>query len=285
VDALGRALADWRGGPRRRVKGVTLDALRDSLAERDLELLTSVAQLRYVTTAQLRRLHFDRPGGNVRATIQAAQRAVNRLHGLGLVEPCARRIGGPEGGSTPRLWRITRRGTNVLRRKWSHERVPNPTHLGHLLDTVELVVRLHEHARSDDVDLLDIQTEPECWRPIVGGQGHDVLLKPDLRVTLGVGGYELHWFVEIDRGTETTSRLASKIGLYIDAWHCQVEQQVYGVFPGVLWSVPDVRRVELVRNTCESVPGVPSGMFVVTQADGAVEALKNWQHTTARPAS
>jgi hypothetical protein len=137
----------------------------------------------------------------------------------------------------------------------------------------ELVVQLHERSRSNDIELLSVETEPACWRSFLNAYQRQQLLKPDLRATLGVGPHELHWFVELDRGTEHRPALARKITAYVNAWQDGGEQARAGVFPRVLWVVPADDRAEAIASVWQSTDTVPEGMFLATTTDRAIDVL------------
>jgi hypothetical protein len=253
-----------RPGPTPRVGGRELSQLRSELSDRDLAIMRSLAALHYVTTRQLERLHFQGTGMTVLAATRGARRTLARLYELGLVDRLERRIGGVRAGSAAYVLRLSPPGARLLddsNRRRSRE--PTLAHLAHVLDVAELVVRLHEHARAGGVEIIAVETEPACWRTLIGLHGGRVLLKPDLRLTLGVGHHELHWFVEIDRGSEHRPALVRKISTYLAAWRDGGEQARAGIFPRVLWVVPDERRAAVIEQVCGSTTGVPVGMFAV----------------------
>jgi hypothetical protein len=138
-----------------------------------------------------------------------------------------------------------------------------------------LVVLLNEHAREGHgaVELLAVETEPECWRSFVGHHGASVLLKPDLRITLGLGEHELHWFIELDRATEHRAALTRKITAYVAGWRDGGEEARAGVFPRVLWAVPDHERAAVITEVCATTSGVPEGMFLTATTEQAVAVL------------
>jgi Replication-relaxation len=263
-----------RPGSSSRVGRRQLDRLRSSLSDRDIAVLRSLAALHSATTRQLERLHFQGAGMTSLAASRGARRTLAHLHDIGLVDRLDRRIGGVRAGSSGYVLRLSPAGARLLsdaNRRRSRE--PTLAHLAHVLAVAELVVQMHEHARIGGVELVSVETEPACWRPFVGPHGSRVLLKPDLRLTLAVGPHELHWFVEIDRGSEHRPALARKISTYVAAWRDGGEHARAGVFPRVLWVVPDERRVDVIRQVCSTTNGVPTGMFLVALADAAVDAL------------
>jgi hypothetical protein len=252
-----------------------LAAFRASLSDRDTDVLCSVAALHFASTKQLERLHFRSAETTPLAAARATTRTLTRLRRIHLLDHLERRVGGVRAGSAAFVWRLAPAGSRLLghdHRRRSRE--PSLAHLAHVLEVADLVVRLHEQARSHAaVDLVEVQTEPACWRAFVGMQGARVLLKPDLRLTIGRGEHELHWFVELDRGSEHRPALTRKLSAYLAAWRDGGEQARTGVFPRVLWVVPDEQRADVISAVWQSLPGVPAGMFTSTTSGQAIENL------------
>jgi hypothetical protein len=263
------------GTPTTRVGRCQLAAVRTSLSDRDCDVLRSIAALHFATTKQLERLHFSSADTQPLAAARATTRALTRLRGLHLLDHLERRIGGVRAGSAAFVWRLAPAGSRLLghdHRRRSRE--PSLAHLAHVIEVADLVVRLHEHARSNGaVDLVEVQSEPACWRAFVGMHGARALLKPDLRLTIGRNEIELHWFVELDRGSEHRPALTRKLNAYLGAWRDGGEQARTGVFPRVLWVVPDAQRAHVIRAVWQSLPGVPAGMFTSTTSGQAIEVL------------
>lgn len=260
--------------PGRRVGPRRLAVVTARLSDRDRQVLHSLAAMHHLTTRQIERLHFQEEDGvTPLAAVRRAHRCVARLHDLGLLDRIDRRVGGPGGGSAPYCWALSPGGARALdtpRRR----RGPTPgiQHLAHTLDVAEVVVRLHEHARHQPVDIVAIETEPACWRPMPAARGRG-WLKPDLRLTLRTRGHELHWFVEVDRDHERAAALAHKTSRYVTAWRDGSEQARAGVFPRVLWVVPSSERAAALDRICAATPGAPAGLFVVVNRSAAIDAL------------
>jgi hypothetical protein len=255
----------WRT-TRRRVGARQLDSLRAGLSARDKALLAAVGALHVAGTGQLRRLLFWdlTEQGSIRAT----QRSLARLHSAGLVERLDRRIGGLRPGSSVFLWRLSNAAARLVwpeHNKW-RRREPGLAHLAHVLDVAEVVVRLHEAARAGACRLIEVQTEPDCWRHYTTPWGDSRILKPDLRITVHVDGGEMHRFVELDRDTEHRPVISRKIDAYIRAWRDGGETYRTGVFPGVLWIVPTPQRAETIAELCRNTPA-PAMFEVATNAD------------------
>lgn len=245
-----------------------------ALSPRDLAILRSVAQLHLVTTRQLERLHFQGTGMTPLSAARVARRSLARLWHHGLLERLERRIGGERAGSAAQVWRMTPVGSRAVGRPTRNRmREPGLDHLAHTLAIADLVVRLYEHQRSAGLTVVRVETEPQCWRPYLSSRTRYAILKPDLRVTLAVGGWELHWFVEVDRATESSPVVVSKNNAYLAAWRGGGEEARAGVYPRVLWVVPDRRRAADVEAICAAAPSAPSGLFVVALDHQAVDAL------------
>jgi hypothetical protein len=264
------------GSRKRRVGHHQLAELKSSLSDRDLSVLHSVRELHLLTTKQLERLHCPAGEYTPLSAARTIRKLLRRLHDLELIDHLERRVGGIRAGSASYVWRLSPLGARLLdhpTRRRSQE--PSLLHSNHVLAVAELVVRLHERARQNvQVELLEVQAEPDCWRVITAPHGGRVLLKPDLRVTLGVQDQELHWFVEQDNASEHRPVLTRKCETYLQAWRDGSEQATAGVFPRVLWVVPDQARVEVMRSVIEALPQAPGGMFVVAATEQAITVMR-----------
>jgi len=123
-------------------------------------------------------------------------------------------------------------GSDSQPRKRNFE--PSPHFVNHTLAVSELNVQLMGMA---GIAVVDVQFEPNCWRTYSGNT-----LKPDLYAVTSDGEYEDSWFFEIDLATEAPSRILSKCEQYQDYYRSGVEQSDYGVFPKVVWIIPDSKR-------------------------------------------
>lgn len=250
-----------------------LDRLRAELTPRQHAVLRSLNALHFATTRQLERLHFQGDGLTPLSATRTATRTLERLHRAGLADRLDRRIGGRRAGSASFVWHLSPAGARLLdlpTRKHRYE--PGLSHLAHVLEVADVVVRLHERCRTDAVELLRVEAEPTCWRRYLTPQGHQRWLKPDLAVILGVGTQARHWFLEVDRATEDIPRLQRKMGRYVTAWHDGGIQAAAGVFPGVLWIVPTSDR----RRAIEAAIGklvAPTGMFSVAERPSVIGVM------------
>lgn len=243
------------------------------LGDRERAVLGSVGRLRFMSGDQVARLHFAEgtPVGRQRR----AQGALRRLTDDGYLHRLPRRVGGSGSGSARFVYQLGYRGQKMV---WPDRPARTPDETGwlfveHCLAIGAVVVELHEAERSGQCQELHLQLEPAVWRHYVGSSGRVLVLKPDLGVHLAVGSGRLVWLVEVDRATEGLKRIRTKASQFLDYWRSGREQERLGVFPRVLWSVPDERRVDAIGRTLGSLPDPASEMFVVATADRTVRAL------------
>lgn len=264
-----------RLGPRR------LAAAERSLSERDRAVLRTVAELRLATSRHLEALHYADAASSLTAA-RKARRTLQRLVNLGLLRRLERRIGGLHAGSAGYVYALTAAGQRVIEAPGARRRAAEPSlpFVEHTLAIADLYVGLHEVARrskSDpdqpSVEMLDLQTEPTCWRGWTSLGGDRQLLRPDLYLAAGVGGDELRWFIEIDLGSEHRPALVRKARAYQAYYQAGVEQDRDGLFPRVAWAVPDLARADHLERVLAGEPGLPSELFAVLLLDGAVREL------------
>lgn len=268
-----------REPPRKpRVTAPDLASAATTVDASDRTILASLRDHTYLTTRQIERLHVrDDPSVSDLAATRRAHRTMTRLYELGLVDRLDRRIGGTRAGSAAYIWQLSPAGRRLLGDRTVRRRpTPGWGHLAHALDVAEVVVRLREHERHTGRALLRaVETEPACWRQYVTGHSNKRRwLKPDLRLTLDAGsGGELHWFVEVDRGTEHHQALAYKTNAYLAAWRDGGEQVRAGVFPKVLWIVPTPRRQAELHGLWAATTGLPPQMMTSCLRAAAIDTL------------
>ena len=245
---------------------------------RDLAVLRDVGRLGHASADQLRRLHFTE--GSEVGRRRRSQAALRRLTDDGYLHRLPRRVGGTGSGSAGFVYCLGYRGQRLVfpvlfpgRRARTPEEV-GTSFVGHSLAVAELVVALVGAERDKRCSGLELETEPSCWRDYLGLHGAKRSLRPDLGVRLNAEGRQLVWFVEVDRGTEGLRRIRSKGRQYLEYWRTGQEQQrLGGVFPKVLWSVPDRRRQELLLRTLGELPPPAGEMFVVSTAESSAAVL------------
>lgn len=245
-----------------------LTQILDSMTDRDSRILHSMTAHPFLLTAHVQRLHF-RDHASDGAAGRVCRRVLARLSDLRAIEHLERRIGGVRAGSASFVWRLgpvgerllqqasVRQGGPRLRRK-----EPSLHHLDHCLAIAETHLRLLDAGQDGGgFELLRIQTEPSCWRPFaISGGGHG-LLKPDLYAVTASADYEDHWFIEVDRGTESLPTLRRKCAIY-EQYRCVGrEQQDRGVFPLVLWLLPDERRRQQLKDVIDQAQDLDPALY------------------------
>lgn len=263
-------------------RGVQLVQAR--LAERDRAILRQVAELRLMSARQIQAVHFPAElHGSQSAATRARQRAIARLISERLLIALDRRIGGVRAGSAGLVLALGPVGQRLLSldgpRRRRHE--PGLRFVEHTLAIAQLVVEANLAARAGELELLSCEVEPASWRQFAG-LGGAVRLRPDACVALGSGGYELRWFVEIDRATESLPTLERKCQVYADYYQAGVEQAEHGVFPRVLWSVPDENRAARLRWLIARSSSLPERLFVVATSQQTLATLVRVSNTSER---
>ncbi|MGC2374933.1 MAG: replication-relaxation family protein [Solirubrobacteraceae bacterium] len=252
--------------------------LRGRLSARDLAIIRQVGELRLMSARQIQALHFPASEhDNDCAATRARQRVLARLCGERLLLGLERRIGGVRAGSAGLVLALGPVGQRVIGLDRARRRTYEPgwRFFDHTLAVSQLMVDVHVAARTSLLDVLDAQAEPRCWRAVAGMSGR-LVLRPDTFLALGVGAYELRWFIEIDRSSESLPVIVRKCRLYADYYQSGQEQAAHGsgVFPRVCWVVPDDTRAERVRAAIARDRSLPDRLFVVTTMTQAVTILR-----------
>jgi protein involved in plasmid replication-relaxation len=230
-----------------------------------------------MSARQLEAIHFPAiEHDNAAAAMRARQRVLARLTRDGLLMALERRIGGVRAGSAGLVLGLGPLGQRVLNldgpRRRTHE--PGLRFVDHTLAIAQLVVDVRAAARQGSLDLLACEAEPTCWREFGGIAGRR-LLRPDAFLALGVGEYELRWFIEVDRSSESLPVVRRKCRLYADYYQSGVEQnRSGGVFPRVCWVTPGEQRAERLRQVIARDSRLPAKLFVVTTDTSALDVLR-----------
>jgi hypothetical protein len=146
-------------------------------------------------------------------------------------------------------------------------------YVAHALGVTELVVRLAEADRDGELELIGVEPEPACWRGFLAGVGTRMVLKPDLFLRIGAGALEDRWFVEVDLATESAAAIGRKACRYVHYLAEGSEQARHGVFPRVIFTAPNERRLEQLRMALARVREAPAGLFTVWPFDETVARL------------
>ena len=259
---------------RRYVTANRLDSLASSLSARDWTVLATLGRVRMATTGQLIRLCY------LGITQRRAQQSLASLVSRGVLARLSRPVGGVRSGSAGYVYVLDVAGKRLLhpdQRVLRRSDDPGGRFLAHSLAVTELYVRLVEADRTTDLELGDFVGEPACWRPYASAYGRAVL-KPDALLITRQDKYEDRWFIEVDRATEGRTVIAGKCELYRHYWQTGTEQARYGVFPRVLWLVPDEHRKAAIVDVLGRQPEISWPLFTVALFDEAGPRIAQGAH-------
>lgn len=244
------------------------------LTARDYAIMDTVAQLHFVSGPQLARRHFV--GGAPANEARLARHALLRLTSLDVLARLPRTIGGPHFGSTGYAYCLGLAGQRLAmqrgRQPWRRARrprTPGTLFLRHSLLIAELHVRLSEATRAGQVEVLRLEAEPACWRT----GDHGLRLKPDSYARLGIGAYEDHYFIEVDRGTEGSRTIERQLERYAAYHGSGREQRTHGVFPKTLWLTETAERQTVIAACINRLSPTARELFHVALFTDALAVL------------
>ncbi|MDQ1249484.1 MAG: hypothetical protein QG597_3859 [Actinomycetota bacterium] len=255
-----------------RVSARRLAALRSGLSDRDWQIVTTLARVRVATADQLERLWFadvSRRRAQQRLTALTKRRIIARL---------PRTIGGVRAGSRGHVYALDVVGARLAglgegRRSHGPRPVGLP-YLAHALAISEVYTGLVVAGRAEQLRLVRFVAEPGCWRSFYGAGGVRATLKPDGLAVVAFDGYEDHWFIELDQGTESAAAITRKLAVYRGYWQSGTEQNRTGLFPKILWLVPDADRAAVLRGVIARQPEPVRALFVVALQADAVTRMR-----------
>ncbi|HTZ86657.1 MAG TPA: replication-relaxation family protein [Solirubrobacteraceae bacterium] len=238
-------------------------------------MLDVVARTRLCSGAQLERLFWNE--GSPASRSRLARRALKRLTDWRILDRQSRVIGGQRAGSRGYVYSLGPAGVRLLARETGvrvrRPITPGERYVRHVLACTELVVQLGEADRTGTLEVIEVQSEPHCWRGFISGFGRRVILKPDLFVRVGVGALEDRWFIEIDLATEASGTLSAKARRYLAHFRSGSEQRTAGTYPRVLWVVPDSRRQTQLEAVLQGLPEGAHRLFAVCLSAETIQLL------------
>lgn len=251
--------------------------LLEMLTERDLLILKDLEQFRLLSSRQLQRLRFAEHVSISSAT-RTAVRVLSRLEGHALIVRLPRRVGGAIRGSAATVWQLASTGERLLRRlngDPGRRRFVEPSlqFTAHTLAVADVGVAVLEATYKNTFELLEIETEPDCWRDYLNAAGGRQWLKPDLFIVTADTQFESHSFIEVDRGTEHLPAVLRKCEAYQRYWRTGIEQARRGLFPAVVWIVPDESRAGKLRAAIRDHPTLTDDLFHITTEAGAMTII------------
>lgn len=258
-------------GSRGNVTARRVAEVASGLTAIDRILLSTVARLNVASGSQLRQLAYpDTATGR-----RLARKDLARLTELRVIARLDRRVGGVRAGSAGYVYaldvigqRLTRPGRRRYRPPWT----PGPHQVAHALAVSQLYVDL-KAAEGPAVTLGRFDAEPAAWRSYAGPGGGRLTLKPDAFAVLQTDEFEDHFFIEVDRATESTTRIATKAKAYVRYWQSGREQAEAGLFPRVLWVAPTDRRASQLAETLTGLPPEHWQLFAVTTTQRAARQM------------
>lgn len=258
-----------------------VDAIGRSLSDADRAIVATVANLRLVSARQLTRLHLDDPNSDSSIDSAIARRNRYRLARLverDLLARLPRRVGGFQAGSAGYVYRLgatghrLRTATGTRNKSWR----PSEGFARHTLAISETYVILHELQDEGLLSLLRFEAEPDCWRPFTGSGGQAETLKPDAYVVIRSHGFEAHWYLEVDRGTESSPALRAKLDRYLRYFQAGLDQDRLGLFPQIRFVVTlsgtpslqtEAERVAQIGTVIDQLPEPARRLFTVHALD------------------
>jgi hypothetical protein len=256
-----------------RVRDADIGAVEDRLSPRDWLVIDTIAAVRLATGRQLDQLCFTNLAGRSQAVVRG--RVVHRLVRWRVLRSFDRSIGGANGGSSELIVTLDTIGRVLAERRelaagrsGRNFALPGERFIRHSLGTTQLLADLRALTVKSPVRIETFEIEPSCWWPDgLGGQ-----LKPDAYTALILERSRDHWWIEIDRATESLPTLTRKLRRYVDF----AQRGQFGpgrVTPRVLVSVISDRRLEAVRALCAQLPLPAAQQFVVVRDREAAHAI------------
>jgi hypothetical protein len=262
-----------------RISARQLDHISSDLTDLDMNVLVFVSAYRLATSKQLVRRFWLDGSGEPDPKARVGRRALKRLCDWRILDPLPGRArGGVRGGSDTLIYRVGVAGVRLLARRGLTQKrlgAPSDRHIAHTLTTAEVAIRLFEADRAGAVECIEVQAEPECWRAFLGPMGARLVLKPDLYLRVAAPGsvYEYRFFCEVDMATEHKATLLAKCQRYLAHYRAGSEQREHGVYPKVLWVVPDEHRAVQIEEVLQALPLEARRLFTVCPFDDATQFL------------
>jgi Replication-relaxation len=251
-----------------------LHHLAQHLTTQDWQLLRFVHDGRFASGQQLIRACWQTDNAQS-AKARAGRRALKRLTDQRVLETLPRPVSGMR-GSSGLVYHVGRAGVRLLAARGIHGprvEIPGSLHLAHTLATTEVALRLKEAHQAGELELIEVQQEPVCWRSYPGPMGTQRVIKPDLFIRIGAGTQEDRWMAEVDLGSESGRTIARKLAVYGHHYRSGEEVRQHGVHPRVLWIVPDERRAEQVADVLHRQPAETLRMFSTCLLDETMAFL------------
>ena len=245
-----------------RVRLGHVEWVEQRMSSRDWLILETVNRLKLVTTSQLDHIHFFTLHG--RSQVVTRGRVIRRLIAWRVLMALPRRVGGAGHGSAATVLALDSTGRRLLAQRHAGGGVrfaglPGERTVAHTLAVSELYAALVEQARTRGmVAVVAYEAEPSSWWP----NGFGGYVKPDAYTLLAGDGIRDHWWLEVDRATESMPTLMRKALAYLDFYQSG-QLGPGGIVPRVMFSVPSEQRRNAVHQMIASLPEPASALFFV----------------------
>ena len=225
------------------------------LTRGDYEVLKMLRRFHFMRTDQIKRIFMSWKECSERGKLSATTRLLHRLEKHKLIYHLPRRNRPMRGGTYGLVWHLTENGVRILRlregttgqRFRPHE--PTDKFLTHTLAVVETFVVYVETVRAHkNMEPIAFEVEREAMREFKI-DGKKTSIRPDMFICVKIDGPRYFMYIEVDLGTEGAAEIAAKCKRYIDYHRIGKAKEEHGVFPLVLWVVPDEARKEWIRKT------------------------------------
>jgi hypothetical protein len=246
------------------------DELCDKLDKRDLAVVRSVSQHRFLSASQIEALHFC--GRTPTSRARVCRKTLERLTHERVLKRLHRRVGGVRAGSASFVYSVGPVGARLLE-EMRRTTEPSALFLDHTLAIGDVHVRLHEAERTGALNVSQLEVEPACWRRFMGPGGAVDIVRPDLYLVTATDEYEDAWFLEIDRSTESPAAISRKCHAYDRYWRSGQEQQRHGSFPLTVWVCPNERRVRRIEQVVSTARNLNRELFRVIAQDELLDLI------------
>lgn len=272
------AAKDWPFGRPLRISASHLEDINSRMSEQDWEVLRFVSASRLASGKQLTLGLYladrDRDPGRARV----ARKHLKRLAGWRVIDALrGRSVGGTRGGSQALIYGVGVTGARLLARAGLRQKrlgTPGSRYVAHTLACTQVAVDLRLAAARGELELIEVQHEPACWRRFIGGYGL-VTLKPDLYVRVALPGSDREYraMIEVDLATEAAATIHAKASRYLSHYRSGEELRQHGVHPRVIWLAPDERRSQQLAEVIARLPAEARGLFAICRADELISLL------------
>jgi hypothetical protein len=259
-----------------RVSRPQLRLVWDSLSERDKYIIQAVNECKLLSSNQIQRLLFPELAHSSLTTAKTlCSRALNRLERKSILVRSARQSGGLYGGSKVYIYALGPIGARLAgKTSQDYSSISTGfTFLDHTLAISEFYVNLKELERSGTIKIIELQTEPSCWRSFLTSYGTAESLKQDmyLRLVNMVTSKEYYWFIEVDRSTARKWKIQTKAKVY-ERYYFDTRQPGV-VFPRVLWIVPNAARQRQLKKYLEASNNLVKTLHLVVTTEQSLSVI------------